>query len=428
MSRINLTQTLTKHSQIVLVAAVVMISTVLVVLLALTTVQQPTDLDVADEAGDIILVQSLPPAPTSIFPNESVELQVRTVYGSQQTLGAVVFEITLNVDPTQFTIQDIVPESDLIALNKTVDAATGKATVDVAFGDNQTFTERTWATLKVKAIHTQGVGATVSGKVIGTYSTQSGSETVEYPVSATVQLATVASSSTTTTSTATSTAISTPTSSASTTSTVTTSTTTSSGTGVVCEPIDVDGNVFLDLVDFAAFAKKYNNQCSSYVEDPAGDYTVGEQVTLSILATDIISGANAVDLDLDITNARVVSFAAVQSGGWDLSIPFCLNGESTTSTEVCVAMSKSAAIVEGEKLGDLVIELTAVGQTTVVRGARYAYSEGTTKTIRTGTLYTLDVNSQSSGCGNQDTNKDSWVDLIDFSVLGRRYRKANCGL
>ncbi|MBL8015319.1 MAG: hypothetical protein JNK26_03985 [Candidatus Doudnabacteria bacterium] len=306
----------------------------------------------------------------------------------------------------------------------------------------------------------------------------SGANLAAYPTAQTYTFTAPSSSSSSSTSTSVSTTTSSSSSSTTTSVTVSTSssstststsTTTSAPAGVACTPIDVNGDRFLDIVDFAQFAAKYNKNCSSRNDEPVVvlgasnvDFYVGEQVVLDLPAVSP-GNNNSVDLDLLVTNAQIVNFQPTTAAGWLSPIGYCpgTNGATFTNTNLCAAMSKQTNMVNGELIGRLTIKFTQVGTVTIAPTANAAYSDGVTRTplttapvvftvgnppsstSSTTTSVTVSTSTSSSTssssstttstpapvyCGNQDGNKDSKINLVDCGALGRRYRKTNCGL
>lgn len=334
-------------------------------------------------------------------------------------------------------------------------------------------------------------------------STSTATTTATTTVSTTATSARTTTTQTTTTVATTTTATSLPTSARTTTTTrTTTATTTSATTGTNCVLADVDGNNFLDIVDFADFATKYNKVCdtnvASTVPDVGSQFVAGEvgstgttagpdvllndEISWEMPIQNVGSNNNAIDLDLKLTNARIINFVPSSGEGWLSSIGYCDAQKSLfTATRVCVAMAKSTPFTEGETVGTLTIRFDTIGTAVLERTDGYSYSDGRVKTpfpgiiasvvvgtlggsssstattsrsstvatstfsvtvstltsrtssATTGTSRSSVATSTSSGtelpvCGYQDGNRDNQINLIDFSRFGRVYRKTGCVL
>ncbi|MCA9379075.1 hypothetical protein KC640_01480 [Candidatus Dojkabacteria bacterium] len=216
-------------------------------------------------------------------------------------------------------------------------------------------------------------------------------------------------------------------------------------TGVVCGLADVDGNDFLDIVDFAAFATLYNSTCDQTIipdpvvptdPTPTYDYLLGEQIQLPVNLYGLGGTKNAAELDISIANATVTNFVAASGTGWLSPIGLCAGDALFTSNHICAAVAKSTPFAEGELAGTMSLTLDTEGTVTVARTAQTYYSDGTTKTSAPGLIAEFTVGTDNGGggvsppvtifCGYQDANEDLVVNVVDFSQFARRYRQTDC--
>lgn len=134
------------------------------------------------------------------------------------------------------------------------------------------------------------------------------------------------------------------------------------------------------------------------VSPSSGSYNYGSQITLTLAASNVLSGQTAINLDLSFTNATVVSYTAPSGGSWSTALagtPQCNGTALYSSTKVCAALAKtSGTIVSGESLGTVTIKFDKLtGSSTVVKTSNNEYINGDTdeSEIDSGTAATFTV-------------------------------------
>ncbi len=190
------------------------------------------------------------------------------------------------------------------------------------------------------------------------------------------------------------------------------------GGGVSCGPVDVSNpaDYRLTLLDFAAFAQAYGQQCT----DDTNIYaTVNVPKTLVLKASPTSTTQNAVSINLSTVGMQIIGFTP--SVNFPISVPECAGGTSFTASSVCISLAKSTAIAAGEELGTITFKATAVGTATLTKTASFAYSDGISSVSQPGTL-----KSYMAGCGSKDLNGDSKVSIADFAGFAQKYNQPLC--
>lgn len=119
------------------------------------------------------------------------------------------------------------------------------------------------------------------------------------------------------------------------------------------------------------------------VAPSTGTYGYGSQITLTISATDVVSGQTAVNLDLTFTNATVISYTPPGGVSWSTFLsgtPQCNGTSLYSSTKICAALAKNTdTIVAGESLGSVTIRFDKLtGTSTVFKTGDNIYINGDT--------------------------------------------------
>lgn len=296
----------------------------------------------------------------------------------------------------------------------------------------------------IPAPTTYSFGQVTTTSSATTSSATTSSSTTSRTTATTTAVTTTAatSSQTTTATTSRTTAVtSSQTTTVPTTSRTTVATTTSSGVGQTsCVLADVDGNNFLDIVDFADFATKYNKTCSTnvatvvpnvgsqFVAGEVGDtgttagpdIIVGEQFTWEMPLQNVGTNNNAVDLDLSFTNARIISFVPNTGTGWLSAIGYCDAQKNVfTATRVCVAMAKATPFVEGETVGTITVRFDTAGVARFERTDNYSYSDGRVKTPFPGIIAELTVGTVGSSSTATSTASSSTFSITVSTPTSR---------
>ena len=125
----------------------------------------------------------------------------------------------------------------------------------------------------------------------------------------------------------------------------------------------------------------------------SGSYGVGSTITFSIVSSSVPTNSGAVQLRINVpAGATITAYSDPTGAGWLPGLPGGCNGTAKFSvTSLCVDLTKSSDITNGESLGTFTVRFDSAGVYTIARASDNGYLSGSTIIPQTGTVATINI-------------------------------------
>jgi hypothetical protein len=125
----------------------------------------------------------------------------------------------------------------------------------------------------------------------------------------------------------------------------------------------------------------------------SGNYGVGSTITFSIVTSSVPASSLAVQVRINVpVGGTITAYTDPAGAGWLPGLPGGCNGTAKFSvSNLCVDLTKSTDITNGESLGTFTVRFDSAGTYNIARGSDNGYLSGSTVIPQTGTVSTINV-------------------------------------